>query len=148
MKKQLLVIFALAFCPVLAFAQSDSLEEKALISLDAQWEQAQLFADSDFLQSLLAVDFIWIHNHASTTDDKDAVIERAKKQQTSGANDTRSRTLSAVKVIILGQTAIVTGTTVVDRGPSPTTYNFMRTYVQLNGKYYLLANHTMAIPEE
>jgi hypothetical protein len=36
----------------------------------------------------------------------------------------------------------------VDRGPQPTTYHFMRTYVLVTGKWKLIANHTMAIPEE
>jgi hypothetical protein len=28
------------------------------------------------------------------------------------------------------------------------TYHFMRTYVKEKGKYVLLANHTMAVPDE
>jgi hypothetical protein len=51
-------------------------------------------------------------------------------------------------VVILGNTGVVSGYTVVDRGPSPVTYHFMRTYTKVNGKYQLLANHTMAIPDE
>lgn len=30
----------------------------------------------------------------------------------------------------------------------PTTFNYMRTYVEIDGKCYLIANHTMAIPED
>ncbi|RMA64790.1 hypothetical protein BXY75_1671 [Ulvibacter antarcticus] len=36
----------------------------------------------------------------------------------------------------------------MDRGPSPITYHFMRTYVEINERCYLIANHTMAIPEK
>ena len=42
----------------------------------------------------------------------------------------------------------MSGFTVVDRGPQPTTYHFMRTYALVDGKWKLIANHTMAIPEE
>jgi hypothetical protein len=71
-------------------------------------------------------------------------LKRAEKP-----NDaTRSRISRDVKAIVLGKTAIVTGITVVDRGPSPVTYHFMRTYVEVKGKCLLLANHTMAIPDE
>lgn len=143
-----LFLISVCFFHAAALSQTSCLNEKALTSLDANWEKAQLDANADFLEDLLAENFIWIHNHASLTDDKSAVVNRAKRQKESGANNTRSRNSQEVKVIVLGSTAIVTGNTIVDRGPSPVTYNFMRTYVEINKKCYLLANHTMAVPEE
>jgi hypothetical protein len=43
---------------------------------------------------------------------------------------------------------MVSGFTRVDRGLQPTSYHIMRTYALVDGKWKLLANHTMAIPEE
>lgn len=116
--------------------------------LDAKWEEANLNPDPDFMQSTLAEGFVWVHNHASLVDNKSAVVERAKNQKANGTSNTKSRTQSEVKVAITGSTAIVTGITVVDRGPTPTVYHFMRTYVEVDGKCLLAGNHTMAVPEE
>lgn len=123
-------------------------QEVMLKALDANWEKAQLDADADFISSLLAEDFIWIHNHATLTDNKEAVVNRAKRQKASGTENARSRNSKEVEVIILSSTAVVTGTTIVDRGSSPTNYNFMRTYLEIKGKWFLLGNHTMAVPDE
>jgi len=82
------------------------------------------------------------------TDNKIAVVARAKKQKSNGISDTKSRIQSEIKVAITGKTAIVTGITIVNRNPIPTKYHFMRTYVEVDGKCLLVGNHTMAIPEE
>lgn len=57
-------------------------EHQLLIELDEGWEKAQLNADVAFLEKLVAQDFIWVHNHASLVDGKEAVINRAKKNST------------------------------------------------------------------
>jgi ketosteroid isomerase-like protein len=132
------------FC-TLGFAQNPKEE---LLQLDLNWEKALLSSEVDFLENLLSDDFIWVHNHASLIDGKEAVINRAKRIQSGQKDDTRNRTSRDQQVVISGSTGIVSGYTVVDRGPSPTLYHFMRTYVQSNGKWQLLGNHTMAIPEE
>ena len=131
-----------------ASAQESCLDKDNLKKLDASWETAQLELDFDFINSLLAEDFIWVHNHANTIDDKAAVLERVKRYLSSNNKTTKSRTSKDVKVIISGTTGIVSGFTMINRGPSPTNYHFMRTYVESNGKCYLIANHTMAIPDE
>lgn len=115
-------------------------------NLDASWEKAQLELDYDFIDSLLAEDYIWVHNHANTIDDKEAVLERIKRYIATNNTETKSRTSKDVKVIISDKTAIVGGITIIDRGPSPVTYHFMRTYVEIDGSCKLIANHTMAIP--
>lgn len=127
--------------------QERCLNQENLKKLDASWEKAQLELDFDFIESILAEDFIWVHNHANTIDNKVAVLERVKRYLDSNNQETKSRISKDVKVIVSGKTAIVSGFTIVDRVPSPTTYHFMRTYVETNGKCYLIANHTMAIPE-
>lgn len=134
-------------CFVVIFTHAQTPEQK-ILELDLGWEKAQLNADVAFLDNLIAKDFVWVHDHAGLIDGKEAVLNRAKKIQAGEPNNTKGRVARDQKVVILENTAIVYGYTVVDRGPKPTTYHFMRTYVLKNGKYQLLANHTMAIPEE
>ena len=147
--KILSVLFlTLGFSVLSVTAQVNCLESENLKSLDSSWEKAQLELDLDFIESILAEEFIWVHNHANTVDNKAAVLNRVKRQLKSQNRNTKSRISSDVKVIIYDSTGIVNGFTVVDRGPKPTRYNFMRTYVKSKGKCYLIANHTMAIPDE
>lgn len=137
----LLILFVL---PSGSLAQNS----KDLLSLDQAWEKALLASDVEFLENLLADEFVWVHNHAGLIDGKEAVIARAKRIRGGQADDTRNRTSRDQQVVILGQTGVVSGYTVVDRGPSPVTYHFMRSYAWIDGKWKLLSNHTMAIPEE
>lgn len=129
-----------------AFAQTP--DPKKLLELDKGWENALLKSDVAFLENLLAEDFIWVHNHAGQIDGKEEAVSRAKRIQAGQADDTKGRVSRDQKVVILGNTGVVSGYTVVDRGPSPVTYHFMRTYSWVDGKFELLANHTMAIPDE
>lgn len=144
MKTSLFVAFFISFH---FFVHSQTLEQQ-LLSLDQGWEKALLESDVDFLENLLADEFVWVHNHAGLIDGKESAISRAKRIQAGQKDDTRNRTSRDQQVVILGATGVVSGYTVVDRGPSPTTYHFMRTYAMVDGKYKLLANHTMAIPDE
>lgn len=147
MKLITLLIAIVSLSTFEASAQQTLTQEK-LINLDGLWEKAQLELDHDFIESLLAKDFIWVHNHAGTIDNKAAVLERIKRYIKTKNQSTRSRRSKDVKVIISGTTAVVHGFTIIDRGPSPITYHFMRTYVQSDGNYFLLANHTMAVPDK
>ena len=131
-----------------SFSQSATFGRESLLEIDLGWEKGLLSSDSEFLANLLADEFVWVHNHAGLIDGKEAVVSRAKRIQAGQADDTRNRTSLDQQVVILGQTGIVSGYTVVDRGPSPTLYHFMRTYTWVDGKWKLLGNHTMAIPEE
>jgi ketosteroid isomerase-like protein len=128
--------------------QAQSSAEAQLLKLDIDWEKALLTSDVAFMEDNLAEEFVWVHNHASLTDGKAEAVARAKRIQSGQPDDTRNRTSRDQKVVILGATGVVSGYTIVDRGPSPTTYHFMRTYALVNGAYKLLANHTMAIPDE
>jgi len=140
-----LLIAGLSCTMVYAQAQDNDIDQ--LRKLDAKWENALLVSDADFIASILSEDFVWVHNHASMTDTKEALVKRSKKANGATGNP-RSRISKDVKVIMEGATGVVTGLTIVDRGPSPTTYHFMRTYAKTDGKWLLLANHTMAIPKE
>ena len=147
MKQLKLIVLFIALSISSGYAQEACLTENSLKNLDTSWEKAQLNLNFEHINSILAEDFIWVHNHASTIDDKAAVLERINRHTKEKNKDTRSRISKDVKVIIAGKTGIVSGITIVDRGPSPVTYHFMRTYVEISGKCYLLANHTMAIPD-
>jgi len=148
MKLTRFVIFIVGLSVFSACTQESCINQDNLKKLDASWEKAQLELDFDFIESLLAEDFKWVHNHANTIDNKAAVLERVKRYLGTNNKETKSRISKDVKVIISGKTGIVSGFTIIDRGPSPTNYHFMRTYVEINGRCYLIANHTMAIPEK
>ncbi|MCR9015998.1 nuclear transport factor 2 family protein [Aquiflexum gelatinilyticum] len=144
--KKIATIMLLCFLVFPSLAQTQ--EQQKLIDLDLGWEKALLESDVDFLENLLAADFIWVHNHANLIDGKEAVVAKAKRIQAGQANDTRGRKSRDHKVVVLGNTVVVSGYTVVDKGTNPVIYHFMRTYVKEKGQYKLLANHTMAIPDE
>ena len=147
--KQISIIIALVGLSIISLsAQESCINKENLKKLDASWEKAQLELNFDYVKSILAEDFIWVHNHANTIDNKSAVLERIKRHINSNNKSTKSRVSKDVKVIISGNTGIVSGITIIDRGPSPITYHFMRTYVEDNGKCYIIANQTMAIPDK
>ena len=129
-----------------ASAQESCLNAEALLRVDAEWERALLESDAERLRTLLAEDFIWVHNHASAVDTRASLLERASDPAVGTAGSARSRTQSNVEYRILGSTGVVNGFTVVDRGSRSNRYNFMRTYAEVSGRCLLLANHTMEIP--
>jgi hypothetical protein len=147
MKTICLIFGSTLLIQISSLAQQSCLEPDKLTMLDARWEKALLESDVDKLKSIMAEDFIWVHNHASLTDSKTSVLKRAEDPNVGATGKTKSRVSKDVKAIILGSTGIVTGITIVDRGPTPATYHFMRTYVEMKGGCFLLANQTMAIPE-
>ena len=83
-------------------AQESCLTTENLKKLDASWEKAQLELDFDTINSLLAEDFIWVHNHANTIDNKNAVLERVNRYLKSNNQNIKSRISKDVKVIIFG----------------------------------------------
>lgn len=142
----LILLFVITYYS--AFAQQNCMTEENIKALDAQWEENNIQPDPEFLKIVLAENFVWVHNHASMVDTKSTVLKKAESMVEKGTTDTRSRIQSEVKVAITGNTAIITGFTVKDSGPKPTTYHFMRTYVEVDGNCLLIGNHTMAIPKE
>ena len=120
------------------------LSAEALRRIDASWEKALLEGDEYVLRELLAEDFVWVHDHASTIDSRESLLEWATGG--SGERNTVSRAQSQVETRRLGQTGIVMGYTVVTRSGGSTRYRFMRTYAELDGGCRLLANQTMAMP--
>ncbi|RAI89421.1 nuclear transport factor 2 family protein [Algoriphagus yeomjeoni] len=148
MKSVYVVFFLFVVASFSAFAQQTCMTEASIKALDAKWEEMNLNPDPEFFKNQLAENFVWVHNHASMVDTKAGAIKRAETQAANGTSNTRSRVQSDVKVAITGNVAIVTGFTIVDRGPTPTRYHFMRTYMEIDGQCLLVGNHTMAVPEE
>jgi len=136
---------SLLVIPSTTVAQSTCLDPAELVRLDSEWENALLTRDAGWLGANLSDGFIWVHNHASATDTKANLLERAETTP-DASRATRSRTQSDVEVRVVGSTGLVTGFTLVDRGPRPTMFNFMRTYIRQDGRCLLLGNHTMEVP--
>lgn len=131
-------------------AQQSCINEEKLLKLDASWERALIEINLDFIESTLSENFIWVHSGASRIDSKESILKSGKNLIESNKRNSKSRIQKDVKVLISGSTAIVTGYTTVERfnGTAPTTFNFMRTYSEIDGRCYLVANHTMVIPEK
>ena len=140
-----ILLFLVSILP--SSAQENCLSPQGLEKLDAAWEKALKELDVAFLENTLSENFIWVHTHAVKTDTKKSLLEEVNNNLNSTVNNTRSRISKDVKIMISGATGIVSGFTTVDRGPKPITYHFMRTYIQEAEKCYLIANHTMALPE-
>lgn len=145
MRRCVIVAIVLAVVPSATSAQGTCLDPAELVRLDREWEQALLNRDAGWLQTHLADDFVWVHNHATTTDTKLDVLKNVHTTL-DASQITRSRVQSDVTVRVVGSTGLVTGFTVVDRGPSPMRFSFMRTYVLEDGRCRLLGNHTMVVP--
>lgn len=149
MKKNSLLIIILVLSISSISAQESCLNTENLKELDASWEKALLEINLDFIETTASENFIWIHNHASRVDSKKTLLESGKKFVDNNTRNSKSRIQREVEVIISGNTGIVTGFTDVVRinETTRTTFNFMRAYAEIDGKCYLIANHTMAIPE-
>nr|WP_299384151.1 nuclear transport factor 2 family protein [Allomuricauda sp.] len=150
MKKLNLAIIFLTISLFKISAQEGCLTTDNLKALDASWEKALLEVNLDFIRKNVSDNFIWVHNHAGQIDSKASLLQSGQKLVDNNTRNAKSRIQKDVNVIISGNTGIVTGFTEVVRinGTTRTTYNFMRTYAEIDGKCTLLANHTMAIPEK
>lgn len=139
----LVTLFSVSFFTMAKPLSCDS--EQAVRALDANYENALKVSDADFLEHLLAANYLWVHNHGRFVDTKTSLLERAKNADSSATGNPRSRTQRDVKVHNIDRTWVVSGFTTVDRGESPITYAFMRTYVESNKSCKLLAAQTMAL---
>lgn len=151
MKKiNFIIIIILTLSTFQISAQESCLSFENLKELDAKWENALLEINLDFIKKNVSEKFIWIHNHSNRIDSKESLLKSNQKFVKSNTKNSKSRIQKNVKVIISGNTGIVTGYTDVIRINSTTltTYNFMRTYTEIDGKCYLIANHTMVIPKK
>jgi ketosteroid isomerase-like protein len=93
----------LASSPIALVAQSGSAEQ-VLLQLERDWEQANAKNDISALERILAPEFV-------TTDSDGRVTTRAERMARgrSGAVKFQSFTQDDYKVVVIGDTAIVTG---------------------------------------
>lgn len=141
----LCLLFGLLFSAT-SYAQN-CLSLPALTQLDQQYEDALANGDAAFLANLLAEDFVWVHNLASSIETKKDLIARIKANK-ENFKDRRSNVLSAHQ---LDNTSVLSGTSLAERfndngvSSSASRYQFMRTYVAREDKCYLLAVQTMKV---
>lgn len=141
-----MIRFCLSVCflfAVPANAQDSCINRDNLLDMDAGWERALLESDVAFLERVMADEFVWVHNHASSVDTKEILLERAREGNATGRP--RAREQSDVTVRITGSVGIVHGFTIVIRDDTTPRYTFMRTYAEIDGRCLLLANQTMQL---
>lgn len=126
-------------------AQDSCINSDNLLELDAGWERALMESDVAFLDRVMADEFVWVHNHSSSVDTKEILLERAREGNATG--QPRAREQSDVTVRITGSVGIVHGFTTVVRDDTAPRYTFMRTYAEIDGRCLLLANQTMQLNE-
>lgn len=146
MKKQLTAVALGLWMTATAQAQS-CLEAEPLAALDARYETALQTGDVALLDQLLAPEFVWVHNLASMKESKAQLLARLDK----GPGPMKQRRSHDISRQALGNTAVLQGLSSVDKwnpdGESFRTlrYQFMRTYVEVDGQCRLLAVQTQKV---
>lgn len=123
---------------------ADCLDSKNLKALDYRYEQALRVGDREFLEELLAEDFVWIHNHAVQQETRRQLLERLGGDY----QPLKAREQSDVQVRRLGQAAVIHGFTTVEQFTADDSrranrYHFLRTYIATDQGCRLLAGQTM-----
>lgn len=146
MKKYLLLCCCAVPLPALAAA---CLPAAALVERDRQYEAALGAGDTAFLRELLADDYAWVHTLGSEVETRPVLLARMARP-----SRFKSRTTADVQVRALGDAAVLHGVSIVeqwnaDRSTFKTNrYQFMRTYVNVDGRCRLLAVQTMNLPSK
>lgn len=149
MKKCLCVsLLSLSFSLLSGGAIAEScLTKAALIELDGRYEAALQRGQIKLLEKLLAPEFYWVHNLASLKENKQQLIARVQLP----SEQPKARRSHDISVQRLANTAVLEGLSSVEKwnadGKTFRTlrYQFMRTYVELNGECKLLAVQTMKV---
>lgn len=149
MKKCLFIsLLSLSFGLLSGGASAEScLTKAALIELDGSYEAALQSGNIKLLDELLAPEFYWVHNLASLKENKQQLIARVQLL----SEQPKARRSHDISVQRLANTAVLEGLSSVEKwnadGKSFRTlrYQFMRTYVELNGACKLLAVQTMKV---
>lgn len=126
------IVLLLAPFSLAGIASADCLTDDSLRSLDLRYEEALRVGDTEFLQQLLAEEYIWVHNLASDKEPKARLIKRLVKPE----EIPKSRRSTDIIIHRLQDTAVLSGVSLVEKwntdGKSWRTlhYQFMRTYVK------------------
>ena len=148
MKKLLSILAALAVFARVNVMAAPCLPTPELIQLDSRYEEATRSGDAAFLDTLLADGFVWVHTLASAIEDKAVILARARKP---GEQPPKARTTSDVHAHVQGDTVVLRGLSTVDQWNADgktwrsNRYQFMRTYVNDNGRCKLLSLQTMKV---
>lgn len=140
-----LILLACAL-PLHALA-APCLPDAALVARDQQYEEALRVGDTAFLQDLLADNYVWVHSLASQVEDKAALLARFRAP----FSVHKRRATSDTHAHALGDAVTLRGISTVEQwnGDGKTwrtnRYQFMRTYVNVNGTCKLLAVQTMKV---
>jgi len=144
MKALMFILVSLASA---AASANKCLPVESLIALDSKYEEAMRTGDSAFLENLLADNYVWVHNLASSIDTKETILTKAKNP----AEVPKARTTSDVQGHVLQNTVVLRGLSSVDKwNPDGKTwrtsrYQFMRTYVNTGKTCKLLSVQTMKV---
>lgn len=154
-KNKRLLTMACAFACLISKAAlaAPCLPTEALIAGDAKYEEAMRVGDVAYLQSWLADDYVWVHTLASAIESKAVILARAQSlsQSQGKAAMPKARTTSEVHAHALGDSVVLRGLSTVDQWNADgktwrsNRYQFMRTYVTVDGKCKLLAVQTMKV---
>ena len=118
-----------------------------LVERDRQYEEALRVGDTAYLKTWLADDYVWVHSLASQVETRANLLARLAHP----AVVPKSRTTSEVHGHVSGDTVVLRGLSSVEQfnadGKTWRTnrYQFMRTYVKVDGACKLLANQTMKV---
>ena len=126
---------------------AECLQPSRLKALDAQYEEALRVGDVKFLHTLLADDFVWVHNLEADIESKSGLLKRLKADQ----EIAKARTSHDITLHALADTVVLSGLSSVDKyNPDGKTfrtsrYRFMRTYVAVKDQCKLLSVQTMKV---
>ena len=129
--------------PLQASAAS-CLPTDALVERDRQYEAALATGNVAFLREALADDYVWVHTLGSEIETKPVLLARMEKP-----TRFKSRTTSDVQARTLGDATVLHGISIVEQWNADGTtfktnrYQFMRTWVNADGRCRLLAGQTM-----
>lgn len=137
-------LFAMSAMPALA---APCLPVAELIEHDRQYEEALRVGNLPFLESALADNYVWVHTLASQIESKADVLARLKTPPAIP----KSRSTKDVQAHTLGAATVLRGISSVEQwnadGKTWRTnqYQFMRTYVEVDGRCKLLSVQTMKV---
>jgi ketosteroid isomerase-like protein len=142
--KTSLLLFCCAL-PLTALA-APCLATADLVERDRQYEDALRAGNVQFLRSALADDYVWVHTLGTQVETRPVLLARMDKP-----TGFKSRTTTDVQARALGDTVVLHGISVVEQwNPDGKTfktnrYQFIRTWVNADGRCQLLGVQTMNI---
>lgn len=138
------ILLSVAACVPLISSAAPCLPAAALIALDTRYEEALRTGDVPFLQSLLAEDYVWVHSLGSQIESRGSLLARLARPVVY-----KARVTGDTHVHVQGDTSVVRGVSTTEQwntdGATWRTnrYQFMRTYVSVDGQCKLLSVQTM-----